>query len=79
MVLKDLKFKIETLGKSEEEKLKIARLTETKEHLSEAYKQCKEIIEISKGKLTGIDCICNKIKDKEWIDMDNVRIRSIFK
>jgi len=59
--------------------LKIARLTETKERLSEAYKQRKEITEISKGKLTGIDCICNKIKDKEWIDMDNVRIRSIFK
>ena len=77
MVFEELKFKIATLGKSEEEKLKIARLTEIKEHLNEAYKQCKETIE--KEKLTGIDCIINKIKDEEWIDQDNVRIRPIFK
>lgn len=74
MVLEGLKFKIATIGKSEEEKLKIARLAETKEHLSEAYKQCKETIE--KEKLTGIDCICDKMKDREWIDQDNIRLGS---
>jgi hypothetical protein len=77
MVFEELNFKLATLGKSEEEKLKITRLAETKEHLSEAYKQCKEIIE--EEKLPGIDCICNKLKDEEWIDQDNVRLRSIFK
>lgn len=72
MVLEEEKLGMAMIGKSQEEKLKIASLAETKGHLREAYKQCKQTIE--KGKLTGLDCICSKVKDRKWIDQDNVRL-----
>lgn len=73
MVLEKIGFKIGIMGKTEEQKLRYARSIEAKEHLDEAYRECKNIIE--DGKIKGLACICSKIQDRGWLDRDNKRIR----